>query len=101
VNACGAAILFGAAVGIVACAETRRSLGEACLKNEDCLSGICSDQQCASAPPLLDAEAPAIDAAPEAAAVDAAPEAAVDAAAPPEAGEPPEAGDAGAGEGGG
>jgi hypothetical protein len=93
VNACGAAILFGAAVGIVACAETRRSLGEACLKNEDCLSGICSDQQCASAPPLLDAEAPAIDAAPEAAAVDA--------AAPPEAGEPPEAGDAGAGEGGG
>ena len=38
-----------------ACAETRRSPGEACLKSEDCLSGICSQLVCASQGPLIDA----------------------------------------------
>jgi len=41
---------------IGACVQTKRSLGEDCLKNEDCLSGICSQLQCAAEPPLLDAE---------------------------------------------
>lgn len=36
------------------CAETKRSLGDDCLKNEDCLSGICSQLRCGAAPPLLD-----------------------------------------------
>jgi hypothetical protein len=49
-----------------ACTETRRSLGEGCLKDEDCTSGICSGQQCAAAPPLLDTEAPFQDAATDA-----------------------------------
>ena len=39
---------------ILACAETRRGLGDACLKNDDCLSGVCSGLTCASQPPLLD-----------------------------------------------
>ena len=46
-------------VGVVgalalACTETRRSLGEDCLKNDDCLSGICAQLACASTPVLLD-----------------------------------------------
>jgi hypothetical protein len=47
--------------------ETQRSLGEDCLKDEDCLSGICSQLVCAALPPTIDAAlfgdgAPAIDA---------------------------------------
>lgn len=38
-----------------ACMETRRSLGEDCLKNDDCLSGICSQLHCAASPPIIDA----------------------------------------------
>jgi hypothetical protein len=91
VNARGATILIGAAFGIVACAETRRSLGGSCLKDDDCLSGICADQECTSAPPLLDAEPPATVAAD----AEPGPEASIDAA------PPPEAGDSSAGEGGG
>ena len=37
-----------------ACAETKRALGDACLKSEDCLSGICSQLVCAAAPPTTD-----------------------------------------------
>jgi len=38
---------------VVACTETERGLGEACLKGEDCTSGICVAQHCAAAPPIL------------------------------------------------
>lgn len=38
-----------------ACSVSRRANGEACLKDEDCVSGICSSQVCVSAPTLLDA----------------------------------------------
>jgi hypothetical protein len=38
-----------------ACTETRRTNGEDCLKDDDCLSGVCSSQKCTAAPPLLDA----------------------------------------------
>lgn len=37
----------------VACTETRRGLGEACLKGEDCTSGLCVAQQCAASPPVV------------------------------------------------
>ena len=45
------AALFTFAQG-VACGETRRALGEACLRSDDCLSGTCSDRLCVAAPPL-------------------------------------------------
>ena len=35
----------------VHCAETRRSLGEECLRNEDCLSNVCSARSCVNPPP--------------------------------------------------
>lgn len=37
-----------------ACQLTSRGLGEDCLKDQDCLSGICSQLKCAAAPPLID-----------------------------------------------
>ena len=37
------------------CVETRRSFGEDCLKNDDCLSGVCSQLLCAALPPTIDA----------------------------------------------
>jgi hypothetical protein len=37
-----------------ACAETKRSLGDECIKSDDCLSGICQQFVCAAAPPLTD-----------------------------------------------
>lgn len=36
------------------CMETRRSLGEDCLKDGDCLSGVCSQLRCATTAPTLD-----------------------------------------------
>ena len=41
---------MGASAG---CQLTSRALGEDCLKDQDCLSGICSQLKCAAAPPLL------------------------------------------------
>jgi hypothetical protein len=58
------------------CADSRVSLGESCLKDEDCLSGICAEQRCVAAPPLLDGAASETDASgevPEDAATDSAP----------------------------
>lgn len=58
------------------CAESRVSLGESCLKDDDCLSGICAQQRCAAAPPLLDGSASEIEDSgeiPEEAATDSAP----------------------------
>jgi hypothetical protein len=46
---------LGGAVMEAACVESRRSLGEDCLKNEDCLSGICSQLQCGALPTTFDA----------------------------------------------
>jgi hypothetical protein len=37
---------------------TSRGLGEDCLKDQDCLSGICSQLKCAAAPPLIDGGIP-------------------------------------------
>jgi hypothetical protein len=66
-------VLVGVAgiAAIVACAETRRGIGDACLKNDDCLSGVCSGLTCASQPPLLDGSPENVrDAATEAAPID-------------------------------
>ncbi len=48
------------------CEETRRSLGEECLRNEDCLSGTCSARTCVSERPVVstpvEAPPPRVDA---------------------------------------
>ena len=36
-----------------ACGETRNPIGDECLRNQDCLSGVCSDRACVAAPPLV------------------------------------------------
>jgi len=36
----------------LACGETRRPIGDECLRDDDCLSGVCSARSCTSAPPL-------------------------------------------------
>ncbi|AKU96017.1 hypothetical protein AKJ09_02681 [Labilithrix luteola] len=36
----------------IACGESRSPIGEECLRSDDCLSGVCSDRVCVSAPPL-------------------------------------------------
>jgi hypothetical protein len=56
---------------LVECGLDEQSLGAACVKGEDCLSGFCSDQICVAAPPLLDADVSVSDGAIEAA-IDAA-----------------------------
>jgi hypothetical protein len=57
--------LLAAVVLAGACAETRRALGEDCLKDQDCLSGICSQLKCAATPPYLDAEVTTPEAGPD------------------------------------
>ena len=45
------------AVGVAAaCTPSPRANGESCLKNDDCLSGVCTSSVCVSAPTILDAE---------------------------------------------
>jgi hypothetical protein len=39
-----------------ACSLSSRANGEACIKDQDCLSGFCVQNACQAAPPLLDAE---------------------------------------------
>lgn len=52
----GAAIAALAALALsLACGETRRAVGEECLRNDDCLSGFCSARACAGAPVLVGA----------------------------------------------
>ena len=59
--------LLGFGAVISACGETRGSLGDPCLKSQDCLSNICASQTCGSDPPLLDGAPPPTEAAAEAA----------------------------------
>jgi hypothetical protein len=66
------------ALALLECAVEERTLGAACVKGEDCLSWICSDQVCVAAPPLLDAEPPF-----DAGLVEGSVDAAVDSAKPP------------------
>lgn len=43
-------VLLALVVGAAACGETRRPIGEECLRDEDCLSGLCAARACVSAP---------------------------------------------------
>ena len=45
-----AASLLGLANG---CGETRRGTGEECLRNDDCLSGVCSARVCVGSSPQV------------------------------------------------
>ncbi len=47
------AALFCATCIVVACGETRRPIGEECLRNEDCLSSNCAARICAAEPTLV------------------------------------------------
>jgi hypothetical protein len=44
-----------------ACAEWRGSLGQDCLKDDDCLSGVCAGLRCAPAPIYLNTQAGVAD----------------------------------------
>ncbi len=37
---------------LAACGETRQPIGEECLRNDDCLSNVCSARTCVPAPQL-------------------------------------------------
>jgi hypothetical protein len=41
------------AIAVVACGETRHPIGDECLRSDDCLSGVCADRVCVSAPSLV------------------------------------------------
>lgn len=47
------AAFAGAAALALACGETRRAVGEECLRNDDCLSGFCSARTCVGAPVVV------------------------------------------------
>ncbi len=49
------AFVAGASVAFVlaACGETRRPIGDECLRDDDCLSGACANRTCVSAPTLV------------------------------------------------
>ena len=38
---------------VAACGETRRPIGDECLRGDDCLSGVCSARSCVAAPALV------------------------------------------------
>ncbi len=47
-------LAIAATVGAaIACGETRRPIGDECLRSEDCLSGYCASRLCVSAPTLV------------------------------------------------
>lgn len=41
------------ATAALACGESRRPIGEECLRNEDCLSNVCAARECVPAPTLI------------------------------------------------
>jgi len=47
-------LAFGTlALLVSACGETRRPIGDECLRSEDCLSGYCASRLCVAAPSLI------------------------------------------------
>jgi hypothetical protein len=66
----GVGVLF--AVASVRCADVNRGLGSACIRDTDCLSGLCEGQQCVAPPTLFDG-GNASDAAPDVSSSDGAP----------------------------
>jgi hypothetical protein len=49
----GLYVLACALVAALACGESRRPIGEECLRDEDCLSSFCAARACVSAPTLV------------------------------------------------
>jgi hypothetical protein len=47
----GVPLVLGTAALAGACAETKAPVGAACMKSEDCLSGVCSQLVCAAPAP--------------------------------------------------
>ena len=43
---------------LAACGETRRPIGDECLRSDDCLSGVCSSRTCVAAPSLVTGAGP-------------------------------------------
>lgn len=52
------ALLLVVAAGTGGCGETRRPIGDDCLRSDDCLSGVCSDKLCVAAPTLVTGAGP-------------------------------------------
>lgn len=50
---CGFAAVFALVATLEACGESRRPIGEECLRDEDCLSAVCAARSCVSAPTLI------------------------------------------------
>ncbi|MBX3208625.1 MAG: hypothetical protein KF764_26565 [Labilithrix sp.] len=48
-----ACALVAPIVLVCACGESRRPIGEECLRDEDCLSNFCAARSCVSAPTLV------------------------------------------------
>jgi hypothetical protein len=48
-----ACAIVAPAVLVCACGESRRPIGEECLRNEDCLSNFCAARSCVPAPSLM------------------------------------------------
>jgi hypothetical protein len=48
-----ALVFFPVLASAIACGETRRPIGDECLRGDDCLSGVCADRTCVSAPSLV------------------------------------------------
>ncbi|MFO0735043.1 MAG: hypothetical protein U0270_04155 [Labilithrix sp.] len=46
-------VLVLACALVVACGESRRPIGDECIRNEDCLSSVCAARLCAPAPQLV------------------------------------------------
>jgi hypothetical protein len=70
--------LFGffvalAAAAALACGETRRPIGDECLRDEDCLSSTCSARECVAAPALVTGAGNATEEEPRIPVADAAP----------------------------
>ncbi len=53
-----ASLALCVALVLVACGETRRPIGDECLRNDDCLSGVCSSRTCVAAPSLVTGAGP-------------------------------------------
>jgi hypothetical protein len=47
------AVVVCIGASFAACTQYKRLAGEGCLKDDDCISGICAGQLCATVPPML------------------------------------------------
>lgn len=51
-SVCAAALAIAFVALGPGCGETRRPLGDECLRDDDCLSSACSGRVCVASPPL-------------------------------------------------